>query len=86
MNILGKIHINRSRHNPIIPSIHPITPIKRQPPPHIINHASKKSDLPPFRHMFAPCTSIRIRLSQLILRSLVLGWSVRGEQVEAVAP
>lgn len=34
-NSLRKIHINTSRHNPIIPSINPIPPIIRRSPLHI---------------------------------------------------
>lgn len=47
--LLCEIHIDRSRDDPIVPSIHPIAPIKRRPPLHIFNHPTEEMDLPPLR-------------------------------------
>lgn len=41
-NLLHKIHPHGSRKRPIIKPIHNITPIPRQPPPNIMNHAPKR--------------------------------------------
>lgn len=48
-SILCEIHVDRSRHHSIIPSITSITPVSRCPSLDIIDHASKQPDLSPSR-------------------------------------
>lgn len=40
-NLLGKVHVYRSRHNPVIPSVNPIASVVRCSPTYIVDHAAK---------------------------------------------
>jgi len=81
-NILSKIHIHRSRNHAVIPCINPVAPIEWSSPLHIIDHATKKSDFPPFGYMLTPLARIR----GLPVQTRMVPRVGAAEEVEAVFP
>jgi hypothetical protein len=50
---LCKIHVHRRRHHAIVPRIRPVTPVVRQPPPDIQQHAPEQVGAVPFLRALA---------------------------------
>lgn len=46
-SILGKIHVDGSWHDTIVPSVLPVAPVERGTSPNILFHAPEQPDLPP---------------------------------------
>lgn len=45
--LLGKIHVDRRRHDAVVPGVAPVAPVVRRAPAHITDHAAEEMYPPP---------------------------------------